>query len=372
MQLGSVREIHGTWYLRYYVDEKDARRRVQEKLGRVDEMTDKEAEAEGQRRMGILRGRPAKAGSETTFGEYANEIFLPAMQQGRYTTYRFYRQTLQHVLPVIGAMPLRKIDAGDCQRVLDMARLPDGSIPSHQTLLRIRSAMSAVFSFAILKGRMLTINPVRETKAAGRREVKDTHAYSLEEVEFMVKRLDEPARTLVATAAFSGLRESELRGLQWTDYEGKRLVVNRALWGWTSDPTLPKSERSKGSIPVIPQLRKYLDAHKARNGHSIWIFPGQKDAKVAVNLDNMSRRIMKPILGDRWHGWHGFRRGLLTTLWKLKVPVEVAAAILRNDVAVARAHYLKMDHDVETQKAMNKLEKSLKSGWGTMKNHKPR
>ena len=43
----------------------------------------------------------------------------------------------------------------------------------------------------------------------------ETKPYSLEEIGAMLKVLSEPSATAVATAAFTGLRLGELRGLVW-------------------------------------------------------------------------------------------------------------------------------------------------------------
>jgi hypothetical protein len=48
----------------------------------------------------------------------------------------------------------------------------------------------------------------------------DTVAYSLEEIWQMFSVLTEPAATVVVTAAFTGVREGELRGLLWENYDG--------------------------------------------------------------------------------------------------------------------------------------------------------
>lgn len=44
-----------------------------------------------------------------------------------------------------------------------------------------------------------------------------THAYTLADVAEMLDKLPEPARTVCAVAAFTGLIRSELHGLEWTD-----------------------------------------------------------------------------------------------------------------------------------------------------------
>jgi hypothetical protein len=37
-------------------------------------------------------------------------------------------------------------------------------------------------------------------------------------------------KATVATAAFVGLREGELRGLEWQDYNGTEITVSRSIW----------------------------------------------------------------------------------------------------------------------------------------------
>jgi integrase len=47
----------------------------------------------------------------------------------------------------------------------------------------------------------------------------ETKPYSLEGIAAMLNVLPEPSATAVATAAFTGLRLGELRGLTWESYE---------------------------------------------------------------------------------------------------------------------------------------------------------
>jgi integrase len=165
----------------------------------------------------------------------------------------------------------------------------------------------------------------------------------------------EPARTITATAALTGLRLSELRGIRWEDYNGRELLVRRSVWRTNVGDT--KTPESKASVPVIEPLRKMLDAHRKRNGSDEWIFSGEKKG-FALNLDNLARREIMPKVKDRWHGWHGWRRGLSTTLFGLGVDPEIAARILRHaDSATTRRHYLVLNSLVQGRKAMRKLAK---------------
>lgn len=79
--------------------------------------------------------------------------------------------------------------------------------------------------------------------------------------------LSELAATVVATTAFTGLRQGELRGLTRESYEPAQdadslgwLNITRSVWRSTvSDP---KTTKSKAPVPVISQLAQRLDLHR--------------------------------------------------------------------------------------------------------------
>jgi integrase len=250
----------------------------------------------------------------------------------------------------------------DAQRLLDSTQL------SHESLCRIKTGMSALFSYAVRLG-FVKVNPIRDTKVEGRRSSFNGHAYTLADVKWMLERLPEPARTIVGVAAFSGLREAEIRGLKWEDYDQNFIYVRRSLWRRNVSDT--KTPSSEASVPVISTLKKMLDDHKKRSAGE-WIFTGPKK-KFSLNLDNVSRRDIKPVIGERWRGWHAFRRGLGTTLFELGVPAETAKVILRHSaVAVTQKHYIKLKAAKEGLAAMNVLQKAVAKSGPLVGRRKPR
>ncbi len=69
------------------------------------------------------------------------------------------------------------------------------------------------------------------------------------------------------------------------------------------------------------------------------------------------------MLGDRWHGWHAFRRGLATNLFELGVPAEVAQTILRHsNVSTTREHYIVLKSRSAGAAAMRQLENAVARG----------
>jgi integrase len=251
----------------------------------------------------------------------------------------------------------------DVQRLLDArASLSQGSV------LRIKTGASALLSHAIRLGFVHGANVAREAKAEGKRTDTETYTYNLDEVLVMLERVPEPAHTVIAVAAFAGLRESEIRGLKWTDYDGDFLRIRRGVWRTHVGDT--KTKESKNAVPVIQPLREILDAHRRMPGNSEWIFAGEKMGR-PLHLDNLSRRVIRSAVGDRWHGWHAFRSGLATNLNELGVPDLVIQTILRHsDVEVTRKHYIKVKSERAGSAAMKKLGRIVRQKFDTQAGRK--
>ena len=79
-----------------------------------------------------------------------------------------------------------------------------------------------------------------------------------------------------------------------------------------------------------------------------------------MNLDNLTKREIRPVLGERFKGWKPFRSGLVGILFDAGVDVEVAKVILRHsDSSVTRRHYLHLKSQKQGKAAMKKLERTL-------------
>jgi integrase len=68
-------------------------------------------------------------------------------------------------------------------------------------------------------------------------------------------------KAVVATASFAGLREGELRGVEWPDLADDALTVNRSVWKMVANE--PKTRASRQSAPVIPTLAEIRDEYRA-------------------------------------------------------------------------------------------------------------
>ena len=192
-----------------------------------------------------------------------------------------------------------------------------------------------VFKQAKRLGILDGLNPIQDVSIPQALEPEDTHAHDLAEIRSILSVLPEPARSVVLTAALTGLRKGEIRGLCWSDFDGTELAVNRTAWN--SVVNEPKTRKSKAPIPVVRQLAEALELHRLRAG--ILAQPGlpifQAGNGKPLNLDNLARRVIMPALRcssslPQWHGWHAFRRGLATNLHELGVDDKTIQGILRH------------------------------------------
>ena len=312
----------------------------------------------------------------TTLGDFVDRVYLPFVkQQKRPSTYRGYEQIWNAYLKDrCGSEWMRDVRTFHLQAWLEeIAREPRKQrrlecTLSKTTLAHIKNFLSGVFRHAAQQGYFHEANPAKlaEVPAFAPR-AKEGRAYSLEDVVQMLRILQEPAATIVATAAYTGLRLGELQGLNWEDYtppdDDSKLgliEVRRSVWRGTAGE--PKTERSKSPVPVMPQLVERLAHFRGLVGNRD---RGPVFANAVGNpmdLNALYYRQMRESLakaGVEWLGWHGFRRGLASNLNRLGVDDSVIQAILRHsDVAVTQRCYIKTARP-DTVSAMRQLSERL-------------
>lgn len=213
-----------------------------------------------------------------------------------------------------------------------------------------------------LNGTIKTVvgNPMRGVKIPKAPSGPETHAYSIEEIGGILAALlalddglpcspekghisPAVAFAIAATAAFTGLRRSELRGLRWEDYSGSGLAIRRSAWELHVEST--KTEDSEATVPVIGILAQTLNTWRVRSGDPSAGYMFASSKGTPLNINNLEKRVIRPTLrkaGIAWYGWHAFRRGLGTNLHAMGVDDLTIQRILRHsNVAITQAYYIK-------------------------------
>lgn len=200
------------------------------------------------------------------------------------------------------------------------------------TLQHIKSVLSTIFIYAKNEGVFDGANPVEGALIPRHaREPRRTHAYDLSQVSRILTVLPLLAKTLIATAAFAGLRRGELRGLEWSDYTGTTLTISRSIWRSVVSP--PKTLASRDSVPVIPRLAALLEEYRRSVGNPQTGLIFHSGDGLPINLDALTRKAIQPELEANriaWYGWHAFRRGLASNLYAMGAQDILVQRVLRH------------------------------------------
>jgi len=162
-------------------------------------------------------------------------------------------------------------------------------------------------------------------------------------VNYAFGRLIDERELPVAVFRFVGLREGELRGVEWQDYSGTEITVCRSIW--KSVVNRSKTTASRKSVPVIPALAEILDEYRMsmHNPTSGVIFHSGNGCPMA--MDKLAQSVIRPAIeaiGLPWYGWHGFRRGIASNLFALGADDKIVQRVLRHAKPhVTRERYIK-------------------------------
>jgi integrase len=205
-----------------------------------------------------------------------------------------YRQHLElHIVPFLGEVRLAALTPADVQdfrnRLIHEERSP-------VMAKKVVWSLGAILAHALAVGRVAR-NVVHEQSRTRQRRLEQRHDRSLEvgvdiptkdEIRAMLNAAQGRWRPLVVTAIFTGLRASELRGLQWKDVnldEARMSVRQRAdRYGAIGSP---KSRTAQREIPLVPMVVNTLREWKLAcpRGDLDLVFPnGQGNVESLANL----------------------------------------------------------------------------------------
>lgn len=381
MQSGHVR-VNGKWWLlkvREWVVKDGVKRRVdaykklrmlQHGEGGGSVPNDVQALANVElAKVNVGQGQGQSADSMTSYLEsyLAAGVGSKTRRKLRDVTIQSYKRDYNVIKDFIPTMQLRQVRTPDINRIFDALIEDDGdTVRAQSAYNNIKNFLSGAFRSAVGAG-LLDFNPVTAAHSIGGNEA-DTHAYTLGEVHGLMSAVDHhTAQAAFMVLMFTGLRSEELKGLRWTDYDRENQVLNikrTIVHGKLVEDT--KTTSSKAPVPVIGIVKKYLDAHLARNTGTGYIFHAPTDPEQPVNFGHLVWDTVIPATKKsnvEWHGLHAFRRGLSTILHELEIPELTISHILRHSTksskSVAGRHYIKPSLPMMRQ-ALEKVEAAYK------------
>jgi integrase len=320
------------------------------------------------------KSRPSKPEFVVTLGEFVRGVYQPFVEANKraataqgyadmWDTHCAQRKSISGAL--LKDVKTAAVYSWLCE-IAATDKNRNGEPLKKRTLQHIKAFLSGVFKLAKNHGYINGENPVRDATVPPAPDGAETYAYSIAEITAMLAVLPEPARTMVATAAFTGLRRSELQGLLWEGYGNGELRVMRSVVEGNVQEC--KTRASRAAVPLLPSLARVLDAHRERDRGPVSGPIFRTSIGTALDPNNTLNRQILPVLNrcatckrpeddhttrvaheyqrdeslPRWRGWHAFRRGLGTNLYALGVNEKTVQAILRHaDVGTTMTYYVK-------------------------------
>lgn len=215
-----------------------------------------------------------------------------AEREGRErSTVKSYREVARlHIVPFLGGTRLSRLTRPQIESFRDDL-LDTRSKAMAGKALR---ALSMIISEAQRRGVVAqnVAQGVRVIRASRDREpvVVPTSA----ELRALLKAASEHERPIVGLIIASGMRSSELRGLDWSAIDLKAATVTIAqradAWGVIG---APKSRAGRRTIPLPPEVVNDLKAHKLRTGGKGLVMPSASGTP--LRRENLLRRWWAPL-----------------------------------------------------------------------------
>ena len=209
-QNGTVVQRSGRWYLRYWERQNEGgtllRKRVSHCLGLVTTKSIRppaDIQKAAADFMHTVNNNVIPVEHNVRVGDFVESVYLPWIKENRRpSTFKNSRDVwFHHIRPVSNRErnTLKEIRTFTVQGWLNQIGRED---LSRNSLHRIKSTLSGMFTLAKQLGYFDGVNPVQGTSVSSRaREAQETYAYSLEEVNLMIALFPEPASTAFAVAA---------------------------------------------------------------------------------------------------------------------------------------------------------------------------
>ena len=185
------------------------------------------------------------------------------------------------------------------------------------------------------------INPMSlvEIRGVSKRRKKPL-VRSVEQVEAIIAKVQQPYRTMILIAQCTGLRVSEILALQWNDFDFHKSILRVTRAVVRGVVAQMKTEYSADELPLGEEFAEQLSKwrEKCPPSKDGWVFPSPITGR-PYELGTIQQKILRPAgkaLGLPTLGWHTFRHTYRSLLDAAGAPIGVqeadaARASLNND-----------------------------------------
>lgn len=299
----------------------------------------KAAGAGGQKSAG---GDPCAALFSQAAGSWLSEL----SGKRKYSTYIKYDAIYRtHLADVIGSCQLcGSAEQALREKILDHLSTPGLSVSLQKSILCVANQIIAFAN----SNYQAELSLLERLPAEGKKKAAET--FFREEQAMLLhciyKRMDK-FRAAVLLCLYTGLRLGELCALRWTDIDldGRALTVNRtvqriAIPGHTTKTALmetdPKSQNSKRTIPVPPELLEILCGFKKEQPY---VFGGQKPLEPRTMQYRFKEMLKEAGVSSRT--FHTLRHTFATNCVENSMDIKALSELLgHSDVKITLNRYV--------------------------------
>lgn len=252
------------------------------------------AEAEGKYRDALVefKEQQAQQAAGPAFAALADEWWAAKQGEIRHGTVRCYKPAVARLKVALGDAPAAQITAQDVAALLEEMRRQGLAT---KTISNAHSVLGMILEYgAVHYG--LTANPARLVSTpAGRKQRRKPPA---EPAEKAIRRvLDEAAASgrvddpivLGAVLLYTGVRRGEALALRFGDIDRRAdsIMVGASIEHRGNRPVqgAPKTDNGYRTLPLLPQLRRILDAYGWRSA-GCYVLGGGREPLTATQFAN--------------------------------------------------------------------------------------
>jgi len=326
----AVRKIKNSWWVDFSFNDHRCRKRspdnsragalvyeavLRQKLGRGESLDGKEAQ----------RGQLFEDFAGKWFGDYVEP-------NNKYSEQLSKKYILSASLnPFFGKMPIGQINAHDIERY--KAQQVRGGF----TNKTIRNRLTVLNKCLITAYEWLNLPGAPPKIKWPRCASYRTDYLSPAECELLLSRADGVILEMILTALRTGMRQGELRGLQWSsiDWLNRSLAVRHSRDDYRKVLVPPKSNRER-HIPLDTDVYAMLYRRKRATGY---VFLARDDQPFNNYRLNYAIRNLCKRAGLRIIGWHTLRHTFASHLAMRGVPMPAIKELLGHSSITTTMRY---------------------------------
>jgi len=324
----AVRQLKGSWWVDFRSEHVRYRKRSPEN-------TRTGAQAyEALLRRRLARGEPLNAQKleMQTFASFSEDWFNGyVVTNNKPSEQRQKRIVLQKsLIPHFGKIALDGIDRKHIEQFkARQQRKGNSNKTINNKLTVLRKCLSTAYEW----GAMRNAPPIiKQLKC----QPPSTDFLTEEEANRLLQNAEGIAYEMILMGLRTGLRQGEIRGLQWeaVDWENRVLTVRHSFCDEIKGLTSPKSNRER-HVPLSADLYDVLNRRRKKNGY-VFMMHGRPFLQ-QTHLRLLGR--VQRQAGLRRIGWHTLRHTFASHLVAKGVPVRTAQELLGHSTITMTMRY---------------------------------